>query len=100
MANALASLNTKLESEDKRLFVATAKTLGLSPSNVVRVFVRAFNEWGGFPFEVRRSFPMSMDERLSIQLLEDEIEAGTVRRYSSFDEVLAEVDSELADDDA
>jgi hypothetical protein len=37
---------------------------------------------------------------LSIQLLEDEIEAGTVRRYSSFDEVLAEVDSELADDDA
>ena len=97
MDYATASLNTKLNREDKRIFVETAQSLGITPSNAVRIFVRAFNEWGGFPFEIRRSFPLSADERQSLQELDREIKDGTVRRYKNFNEVLAEAKAELAD---
>jgi DNA-damage-inducible protein J len=96
MSYTTASLNTKIDSDDKKLFVETAQNLGLSPSNAIRVFVRAFNEWGGFPFDVRRSFPMTLEEAKSIERLDKEIADGTVKRYKSFDEILSEVDSEIA----
>ncbi len=43
-----------LTPEEKETFVQTAEALGLTPSEVLRVFIRAFNEAGGFPFDVRR----------------------------------------------
>lgn len=50
---AAVSLNTKLDPKEKELFVRTAERLGMTASGAVKVFVRMFNECGGFPFEVR-----------------------------------------------
>ncbi len=49
----IVSLNTKIPKEEKDLFAQTAADLGMTPSSVIKVFVRKFNEYGGFPFEVR-----------------------------------------------
>lgn len=54
MASATASLNTKIDANEKDEFVRNAEALGMTPSSVIKVFVRMFNEYGGFPFEVRR----------------------------------------------
>lgn len=55
MATAVASLNTKIDADEKDEFVRNAEALGMTPSSVIKVFVRMFNEVGGFPFEVRRA---------------------------------------------
>ena len=54
MATAMTSLNTKLSVEEKETFLRTTAALGLTPSSAIKVFVRMFNECGGFPFDVRR----------------------------------------------
>lgn len=51
--DAITSLNTKIPMADKELFVKTTESLGLTPSGAIKIFVRMFNQYGGFPFEVR-----------------------------------------------
>ena len=53
--SAAATLNARVDAADKEQFAATASALGISPSAAVNVFVRKFNEVGGFPFDVRLS---------------------------------------------
>jgi addiction module RelB/DinJ family antitoxin len=91
-----ASLNTKLPADEKELFAETAESLGMTPSAVIRVFVRKFNEYQGFPFAVRRTIPMSEAERREIEMLDKAIDAGTAKTFGSFSEILAEVDAEIA----
>ena len=54
MAEVQVSLNTKITAEEKRLFVETAKAVGLTPSAAIKAFVHKFCEYGGKPFELRR----------------------------------------------
>lgn len=49
----ITSPNTKIPLSDKELFVKTTESLGLTPSAAIKIFVRMFNQCGGFPFEVR-----------------------------------------------
>jgi len=84
-----------MDASEKRLFTETAESLGLSPSGAIRVFVRKFNEYGGFPFPVRRSYPMSATERVEIAALDKALDEGTATTYGSFAELLAEVDDEI-----
>ena len=91
-----ASLNTKMPVEEKRLFTETAEALGMTPSAAIRVFVRKFNEYRGFPFSVRKGVPMSDEERLEILMLDKAIDDGTVRTYRSFSEILEEIDEEIS----
>ena len=51
-AEAVATINTKVSALDKALFVQISENLGLTPSAALKVFVRKFNECGGFPFQV------------------------------------------------
>ena len=97
-ATETASLNTKLPVEEKRLFMETVEALGMTPSAAVRVFVRKFNDCQGFPFPVMRSYPMSLEERLEIAQLDKAIDEGSARIYSSFSEILAEIDDEIANE--
>jgi DNA-damage-inducible protein J len=90
------SLNTKLRVEEKEQFVETAEALGMTPSAAIRIFVRKFNEYQGFPFAVRRETPMSDEERRDIALLDKAIDEGTATIYDSFSELIAEIDEELA----
>ena len=50
---AMASLNTKIDPEEKRQFIENTAALGMTPSAAVKVFVRMFNACKGFPFAVR-----------------------------------------------
>ena len=53
--SASSLMSVKLDSEEKLLFAQNAEAIGLTPSAAVKVFVRRFNECGGFPFDVRLS---------------------------------------------
>lgn len=50
---ATATLNSRIGVEDKEIFVRTTDALGLTTSAAISVFVKKFNECGGFPFDVR-----------------------------------------------
>lgn len=54
MATAAVSLNTKISPDEKAEFQRNTEALGLTPSAAIKIFVRMFNECGGFPFELRR----------------------------------------------
>lgn len=54
MREKLVSLNTKISREEKEMFLETVKAVGFTPSAAIKMFVRKFIEYGGFPFEVRR----------------------------------------------
>ena len=68
MSTAMENLNVKIDAEDKRLFVELARQMGTTPSNAVRMFVRAFNDFKGFPFDglTRRPMRRSPQERPSV----------------------------------
>jgi DNA-damage-inducible protein J len=48
-------LATRLDEDQDRLFRETARRLGTTPADAMRVFVAAFNAHRGFPFDVRLS---------------------------------------------
>ncbi len=50
---ATASLNTKIDPQEKEAFTKNAEALGMTPSAAIKVFVRMFNQCKGFPFDVR-----------------------------------------------
>ena len=50
---AVASLNTKIDPQEKEAFVRNAEALGMTPSAAIKIFVRMFNQCKGFPFDVR-----------------------------------------------
>ena len=72
---AITSLNTKISVTDKELFVKTTEALGLTPSGAIKIFVRMFNQCGGFPFEVR-TVPLVHYNNPNI--LKPEIRSGNV----------------------
>lgn len=53
MASQLTSLNMKIDKDERDNFVAVASSLGMTSSAVLKVFVRAFIDAGGFPFDLR-----------------------------------------------
>ena len=44
---------TRVEERQGELFKQTAARLGTTPSDALRMFIAAFNERGGFPYDVR-----------------------------------------------
>jgi addiction module RelB/DinJ family antitoxin len=41
---------TRIDAEEKKLFEETTRALGLTPADALRVFIKAFDKEGGFPF--------------------------------------------------
>ena len=46
-------LATRIEDEQNEIFRETTRRLGITPADAMRVFVVAFNQHRGFPFDVR-----------------------------------------------
>lgn len=44
---------TRVSDEDAQIFRETTRSLGTSPSDVMRMFIVEFNRSGGFPYDVR-----------------------------------------------
>ena len=91
------NLNVKIEHDDKLLFSELTHQLGTTPSNAVRMFVRAFNEYQGFPFDTSRPYRMSAEAkqshdevgermgRMVIETIEHEFSVCKVADYSQVD---------------
>lgn len=46
-------LATRVDEEQEREFRENAKRLGTTPADAMRMFIAAFNECKGFPYDVR-----------------------------------------------
>ena len=46
-------LATRIDESQDRLFRETTRRLGTTPADAMRVFVAAFNQHKGFPFDIR-----------------------------------------------
>jgi len=46
-------LATRIDTAQDRLFREIARKLGTTPADAMRVFIAAFNQHRGFPFDVR-----------------------------------------------
>lgn len=46
-------LATRVETSQEQLFRETTRRLGTTPADAMRVFVAAFNQHRGFPFDIR-----------------------------------------------
>ncbi len=49
---------TRIDDEQYELFKATTRDIGTTPSDALRMFIYAFNEHRGFPYEVRTTKPV------------------------------------------
>lgn len=49
---------TRVDEEQYELFKATTRDIGTTPADALRMFIYAFNEHRGFPYEVRTSKPI------------------------------------------
>ncbi|MCL2735456.1 MAG: hypothetical protein FWD75_02355 [Propionibacteriaceae bacterium] len=55
-------LATRVEKAQDQLFRETTRRLGTTPADALRVFVAAFNQNRGFPFDVRLGVDAGSDE--------------------------------------
>jgi DNA-damage-inducible protein J len=46
---------TRIDAEEKKIFEETARAIGLTPADALRVFIKAFDKEGGFPFTFKRT---------------------------------------------
>ncbi len=46
---------TRIDEEQYNLFRATTKSIGTTPADALRMFIYAFNEHRGFPYDVKTS---------------------------------------------
>ena len=51
-------LATRIDQSQEQLFRDTTRRLGTTPADAVRIFIAAFNQHQGFPFDVRLSTPI------------------------------------------
>ena len=89
-----ANINLRIEPEIKAQADAVFSSLGISVTDAINVFLHASIMEGGFPFQPKqprynRETLMAMQEARDI--MEGKVEA---KRYSSFDELLKDVDAE------
>jgi DNA-damage-inducible protein J len=52
---ASVQIATRIDSKDKIEFENTAKNLGITPANAIKIFIAKFNAERGFPFEVKQT---------------------------------------------
>ncbi|MDR0848708.1 MAG: type II toxin-antitoxin system RelB/DinJ family antitoxin [Propionibacteriaceae bacterium] len=96
---ATATINAKVEPAEKAAFTQTAEALGLSPSSAIKVFARAFIEWGGFPFDVRQP-RFNAETEAAFQEAQDIIDGKVAAKsYTSFDAFLADLSDDRDTDD-
>ena len=92
MSTAMENLNVKIDAEDKRLFVELVHQMGTTPSNAIRMFVRAFNVFQGFPCGSPRPYRMRAEARRAYAETDAARAAGTATRYRSVVDLRKDLD--------
>jgi DNA-damage-inducible protein J len=96
----LAQVVAKVPQEEKDTFYELTSRIGTTPSNAIRMFISAFNQRGAFPFDLSQP-RYDAEVREAMREVDDMI-AGRIpmKRYATVDELRADLESELADDQA
>lgn len=87
----LEPISSRIPAEEKNSFIKACEAIGTTPSNAIRMFVRAFNEYQGFPFDTSRPYKLSAEAEASLREVENEITNGTAHRFGSVAELRAEL---------
>ena len=91
MQTTLENINVKVDASDKSDFVANTRNLGTNPSNAIRMFIRAFNERQGFPFDTSAPYKKCASADAVYDEMKNEASRGEAKVYNSFDEVLGDL---------
>lgn len=96
MAN--SNINIRIDSEVKAEAQALFARLGMDLSTAVNIFIRQAIDFGGIPFTIQHR-KYNDETEAAIQEGKDII-AGKIpaKRYSSFDELLKDIDKENEDE--
>ena len=57
----MKQIATRVSEEQYELFRVTAQVIGTTPADALRMFIFAFNEHHGFPYEVRTNKPIVVE---------------------------------------
>ena len=91
MKATLENINVKVESDDKRDFVVNTHNLGTNPSNAIRMFIRAFNERQGFPFDTSAPYKKAAEADAIYEEMIVDFDAGRAKTYDSLDDILRDL---------
>ena len=78
---ALQPVSAKITASEKKAFVSACDELGTTPSNAIRMFIKAFNEYGGFPFDTSHPYRLSKEAQESYDQAMADIASGAAKRY-------------------
>jgi len=94
-----AVINIRTEPETKKAMKELFKESGISITEAFNIFINKAIQYGGKPFEVR--IPRYNEETLAAFREVEEMKKNPhlYKSYSSFDELLEEVLSEIEDED-
>lgn len=88
---ATTNINVRVDSALKQEAEVLFGDLGLNMSSAINMFLRSAVNYGGIPFELRRSMPNEKTKAALNEYEEMKKNPGKYKRYESFDEILDEV---------
>ena len=68
----MGTITAKIKEGEKSRFTETCDKIGTSPSNAIRMFVTAFNQRGGFPFDPANPYGFNEETLAAIKDASDE----------------------------
>lgn len=86
-AAVLEPVSSRISKEEKSAFVAACEEIGTTPSNAIRMFVRAFNAYRGFPFDTSQPYRLSAEAEKAYEEAKAAIADGTAERYATVEEL-------------
>ena len=91
MQATLENINVKVEGADKRDFITYTHNLGTNPSNAIRMFIKAFNERQGFPFDTSAPYKKASVADATYEEMIASSDEGKTKTYSTFNELLGDL---------
>ena len=77
-------LSTRIDSNTKLAFTHICESMGISPSQAIKLFAKAVVNYGGIPFELKARQPNELTAKAIAEL-----EAGTANHAKDVDELFA-----------
>jgi DNA-damage-inducible protein J len=91
----MATINVRTDEKRKKLATAILNEMGLDMSSAIQLFLQQVIITKSIPFPVRTVNGFTFEQEASIlkdvSELEEEIDAGTVKAYSSAEEMMEDI---------
>ena len=87
---ATTNINVRVDTELKQSAEALFNDLGLNMSSAITMFLKSAVSHDGIPFDVKRIAPNAETRAALAEYADMKKNPGSYKRYSSFDEVLAD----------